>query len=71
MTITSDPTTPSIHQQFDHPRDQEGQGRSDKQSPNRAGIRMPRGARPDRGSDSIGQHSMTKIVRFPDQRMGV
>ena len=51
MTITNDPSTPSIHQQQDHPLDQEGKGRSDKQSPNRAGIRMPRVARLDDGSE--------------------
>jgi hypothetical protein len=51
MTITNDPSTPSIHQQQDHPLDQEGKGRSDKQSPNRAGIRMPRVARLDDRSE--------------------
>lgn len=46
MTITNDPRTTSIHQQHEHPLDQEGKDRTDKQSPNRAGIRMPRAARP-------------------------
>ena len=52
MTITNDPSTTSIHQRHDHPLDQEGKGRSDKQSPNRAGIRMPRDARLDDGSEA-------------------
>jgi hypothetical protein len=41
MTTTKDPNPVAIHQQQDHPLDQEAEGRSDTQSPNRAGILMP------------------------------
>lgn len=62
MTIKIDPITASIHQQQDHPLDQEGKGRSDKQSPNRAGIRMPRGPRLDSANGSSDRFGLTWIV---------
>ena len=64
MTITNDPRTTSIHQQQDHPLDQEGKGRSDKQSPNRAGIPMLRGARPDSAKGSSDPEGATPIGPF-------
>ena len=51
MPITKDPRTTTSHQPEHHPLDPETTGRSDKQSPNRAGIRMPRAARLDDGSE--------------------
>ena len=51
MTITKDPSTTTSHQPQHHPLDPETTGRSDKQSPNRAGIPMPRVARLDDGSE--------------------
>jgi len=45
MTITKDPSTTTSHHPERHPLDPETPGRSDKQSPNRAGIPMPRVAR--------------------------
>ena len=47
MTITKDPSTTTSHQPEPHPLDPETTGRSDKQSPNRAGIPMPGVARAD------------------------
>ena len=64
MTITIDPSTTSIHQQHDHPLDQEGKGRRDKQSPNRAGIRMPRVARLDDGSEWKTSSDGAQSARF-------
>ena len=63
MTITNDPSTPSIHQQQDHPLDQEGKGRSDKQSPNRAGIPMPRAARADSANGPNDPSEVARICR--------
>ena len=51
MTITKDPSTTTSHQPECHPLDPETTGRSHKQSPNRAGIRMPRVARLDDRSE--------------------
>lgn len=47
MTITKDPSTTTSHQPQLPRLDPETTGRSDKQSPNRAGIPMPRAARVD------------------------
>ena len=47
MTITKNPSTTTSHQPQHRPLDPDTRGRTDKQSPNRAGIRMPRGARLD------------------------
>lgn len=59
MTIKIDPMTASIHQQQDHPLDQEAKGRSDKQSPNRAGILMPPGSPPHEIGISPGRPMAT------------
>jgi hypothetical protein len=64
MTITTDMNTASIHQHQDLPLDQEGQGRSDKQSPNRAGIPMLRGARRRSAKGSSGPQGSTPIGPF-------
>ena len=64
MTITNDPNTPLIHQQHDHPLNQKSKCRSNKQSPNRAGIPMPRGARAGSANGSSDQIAMTQIDLF-------
>ena len=71
MTITNDPSTPSIHQQHGHPLDQEGKGRSDKQSPNRAGIRMPGRPRPRSENGQNDPCSLTSIGPFACDPRGV
>ena len=68
MTITNDPSTTSIHQRHDHPLDQEGEDRSDKQSPNRAGIPMPRDARLHTANGSRDHHARTQIGPFASDR---
>jgi hypothetical protein len=64
MKITTDMNTASIHQQQDLPLDQEGQGRSQKQSPNRAGIPMLRGARRHSAKGSSDPQAATPIGTF-------
>ena len=63
MTITNDPRTTSIHQQHEHPLDQEGKDRTDKQSPNRAGIPMPRVARVDSANGPNDPSEVDRIRR--------
>ena len=70
MTITNDPSTPSIHQQHDHPLDQEGKGRSDKQSPNRAGIPMPRVSRVDSANGAVDPCAVARIGQCACARRG-
>jgi hypothetical protein len=61
MTTTTDPSTSPIHQQPDHRLDPNDTGRSHKQSPNRAGIPMLRGARPHRAQGSNDCRAMSQI----------
>jgi hypothetical protein len=64
MTITKDPSTTTSHQPQHRPLDPETTGRSDTQSPNRAGIRMPRAARLDDGSESKTPSEGAQSARF-------
>lgn len=64
MTTTTDPSTPSIHQHPCHRLDPNDTGRSHKQSPNRAGIRMPRAARLDDMSEFKTRSEGPQTARF-------
>ena len=64
MTIPKDPRTTTSHQPEVPRLDPETTGRSDKQSPNRAGIRMPRAARLDDGSESKTPSEGAQSARF-------
>ena len=68
MTITNDPSTTSIHQRHDPPLDQEGEDRSDKQSPNRAGIPMPGDARLHSAHSAGAPCAMPQIGLFASDR---
>ena len=63
MTITKDPSTTTSHQQEHHPLDPVTKGRSDKQSPNRAGIPMPRVARVDSANGPNDPSEVDRIRR--------
>jgi hypothetical protein len=64
MTITKDPSTTTSHQPEPHPLDPETTGRSDKQSPNRAGIPMPGVARADSANGPNGPSEVDRICRY-------
>jgi hypothetical protein len=64
MTITKDPSTTRSHQPERHRLDPETTGRSDQQSPNRAGIPMPRTARLDDGSEFKTPSEGAQSARF-------
>jgi hypothetical protein len=64
MTITKDPSTTTSHQPQLPRLDPETTGRSDKQSPNRAGIRRPRAARLDDGSEFKPPPEGAQSARF-------
>jgi len=70
MTTTTDPSTSSIHQQPDHRLDPNDTVRSHKQSPNRAGIPMLRGAGPHRAPGSNDPRAMTQIGPSACDRRG-
>lgn len=70
MTNAKDLSTSTSHQPELHPLDPEGQGRSDKQSPNRAGIPMLRGARADSANCSSDHHARTQIGPLGSDRRG-
>lgn len=63
MAITRIPSTTTSHQAPHHPLDPEGQGRRHKQSPNRAGIPMPRVARVDSANGSNDTSEVDRIRR--------
>jgi hypothetical protein len=64
MTTTKDPSTTTSHQPLPSRLDPETAGRSDKQSPNRAGIRMPRAARLDDMSEFKTRSEGPQTARF-------
>ena len=64
MTITKDPSTTTSHQPEVPRLDPETTGRSDRQSPNRAGIPMPRGARADSANGPNGPSEVDRICRY-------
>ncbi len=63
MTITKDPSTTTSHQPLPSRLDPETTGRSDKQSPNRAGIPMPRVARADSANSQNDPPEVARILR--------
>jgi hypothetical protein len=70
MTITKDPSTTTSHQPQLPRLDPETTGRSDKQSPNRAGIPMLRGARHHRAQGSNHRRAMSQIAPCACDRWG-
>lgn len=70
MTIPTQPSNPSIHQPRPLPFQFPGHSPSHKQSPNRAGIRMPRAARPDAVAGSNCLHPATQNVPVKTERRG-
>ena len=64
MTIPKDPRTTTSHQPEVPRLDPETTGRSDKQSPNRAGIPMPGVARADSANGPNGPSEVDRICRY-------
>ena len=63
MTIPKDPRTTTSHQPEVPRLDPETTGRSDKQSPNRAGIPMPRVVRADSANGPNDPSEVARICR--------
>lgn len=70
MTITRIPSTTTSHQPLPSRLDPETAGRSDKQSPNRAGIPMPRAARVDSANGANDPCAMPHDGLFTCVRWG-